>query len=190
MAVGAARALGEGNPGRSATDEVDSGDLSRIDKEDARMITEDKVQETLAAVDAMEDEKSPPHDGSGEATLLRLAALSPFEYERIREAEAKRLKIRVSALDKEIYQRRRQTEGAKDSALVEEVEPWPAPVNGNELLQQIRSHLEAHTILPTGAADALALWILGTYGYDAFRIWPGGVRNFVCEPFQLINRPG
>ena len=35
-------------------------------------------------------------------TVARLAAMPPIDYDRVREVEADRLKVRVSTLDKEV----------------------------------------------------------------------------------------
>lgn len=68
-------------------------------------------------------------------TVARLTALHPLEYEKVREAEAKRLEVRVGSLDKEvsIARRARKEEGGK-AAMFPVVEPWHEPVNGEELL--------------------------------------------------------
>ncbi|MEA1048582.1 DUF3631 domain-containing protein [Lamprobacter modestohalophilus] len=109
-----------------------------------------------------------------EATVERLARLSPLEYDRVREDEAKRLKVRAATLDKEVYRARKgQTDdGEQVTPLVEEVEPWEEPTDGGELLEAIKATLTRHMVLPDGAAVALPLWILGSYAFDAFRIWP------------------
>ncbi len=103
--------------------------------------------------------------------VYRLAALSPLEYDRVRESEAKTLGVRVTTLDRVIAQTRGGTD-KEPPALVEDLEPWPAPVEGAALLETIHQRLTRHAVLPEGAASALSLWVLGSYAYDAFRIWP------------------
>jgi putative DNA primase/helicase len=108
-----------------------------------------------------------------EAAVERLARLRPLDYERVRATEAKALGVRGAALDREVYAARKLTgDDPTSTPLVEEVAPHPDPVDGAELLDEIREVLIRHMALPTGAAEALALWILGSYAYDAFRIWP------------------
>lgn len=113
-------------------------------------------------------------DETLEATVARLARLSPLEYDQVREDEAKRIRVRAATLDKEVYQARKgQTEdGEQITPLVEEVQPWEEPTDGGELLEGIKATLTRHMVLPDGAAVALPLWILGSYIFDAFRIWP------------------
>jgi putative DNA primase/helicase len=49
---------------------------------------------------------------------------------------------------------------------MEEVEPWPEPVDGAALLNELRSALTKHVVLPPYASETLALWILHTYGFE------------------------
>lgn len=109
-----------------------------------------------------------------EATVERLARLSPLEYDQVREEEAKRIKVRAATLDKAVHQARKgQTgDGEQATPLVEGVEPWEEPVDGGELLAEIKATLTRYMVLPDGAAVALPLWTLGSYCFDAFRIWP------------------
>src|SRR5438105_10125785 len=46
------------------------------------------------------------------------------------------------------------------------VEPWPEPVNGKSLLDELRQFLTLFVILPKWAAETLALWILHTYAFE------------------------
>jgi putative DNA primase/helicase len=111
----------------------------------------------------------PPPDLN--AAVAALARLKPLEYDRIRQAEAERLGVRIGTLDAEVRKGRGNGE-ADPEALVETVEPWGEPVDGAELLAEVARLFARHVVLPEGAATALALWVLGTYAYDAFRVWP------------------
>src|SRR5439155_16958288 len=48
------------------------------------------------------------------------------------------------------------------------IEPWPEPVNGAEVLDQVVARFSLHTVLPRGAADAIALWDAHTHAFNAF----------------------
>ncbi|MBN1443107.1 MAG: DUF3631 domain-containing protein [Planctomycetes bacterium] len=61
---------------------------------------------------------------------------------------------------------------AHDCVLFEEVEPWPEPVDGAQLLDVLAREARRHLVLPGGAAEALAIWILFTHVHDAFTISP------------------
>lgn len=55
---------------------------------------------------------------------------------------------------------------------LEDPEPWPAPVDGAELLDGIEAAFERHLVLIDGAKEALALCVLKAHVLDAFEINP------------------
>jgi len=46
------------------------------------------------------------------------------------------------------------------------VEPWPEPVDGKSLLDELTQLLKLFVILPQWAAETLALWIVHTYAFE------------------------
>ena len=44
-----------------------------------------------------------------------------------------------------------------------ELQPWPHPVNGEDLLDELVALIEAHVALPNDAAVAVAIWIVHTW---------------------------
>src|SRR5260221_4941748 len=46
------------------------------------------------------------------------------------------------------------------------IEPWPEPVDGSVLLDEMVCTLKLFVILPKWAAETLALWILHTYAFQ------------------------
>jgi putative DNA primase/helicase len=50
--------------------------------------------------------------------------------------------------------------------------PWPDSVDGASLVFDLESAINAHAVLPDGAAVAMALWIVHTYCLDAAVITP------------------
>jgi len=104
----------------------------------------------------------------------RLAKLTKLDYERQREVAAKALGInRVSSLDAEVKQRQRQLKARDDrNELLTGIEPWPYPVDGNELALEIRELFKKHCVLPAGGEVALAIWCMASYTINAFRIFP------------------
>jgi len=106
--------------------------------------------------------------------VSELALLSNIEYEKVRKAEAKALGIRESILDKEVSkeQKRLEQEELNDNSIVSDVEEWPEAVQGDQLLSELQGIYKQYAILPEGADTALSLWTLGTYCFDAFRIYP------------------
>jgi len=56
--------------------------------------------------------------------------------------------------------------GPESALHVPVVEPWPEPVNGEPLLNDLRTLLQRFVLLPKWAPEALALWILHTYASE------------------------
>ena len=117
-----------------------------------------------------------------EEFLIRLAAMPALEYERARKDAAHMLGIsRLSALDAEVATRRpKAADGAQGFAVeLPDVEPWPDPVNGAEVLSAVAARFSLYVALPPGAADALTLWTAHTHGFAAFVHTP---RVNLCSP--------
>jgi putative DNA primase/helicase len=101
--------------------------------------------------------------------LKNLASLSPLQYELIRVATAERLGVRTTVLDAEVKKLRAvdTTEPGAGKALdIEDVEPYPDPVDGGQLLGRIVSEIGRFVALPDAADIALALWAVHTYAFD------------------------
>lgn len=102
--------------------------------------------------------------------FIRLAALSPAEYDRQRQAEADKLGIRCSTLDGEVSKWRPENENLAQGGTVDfqPVEPWPQPVDGTDLLNQVVAVIRRYIALPPHATEVLALWIAHVHVFDAF----------------------
>ena len=125
------------------------------------------------------------HGGSSadDETLSRLAAMSPLEYERKREAEAERLGCRASVLDSLVKAKRPSKPGNDtlqgQAVTLSNIEPWPEAVNGAEVLDWIVERFNRYVVLPLGAADVLALFCAHTHCYKVFQ----------CSPRLNISSP-
>jgi len=108
-----------------------------------------------------------------ELAINRLAALSPTEFAQVRKGEARKLGIRASDLDKFVKEKRGKATAISGQALnLNEPEPWPEPVDGVALLDSLSAAFTRFIVLPSGAAAALALWVVFTHAIDAFDIAP------------------
>ena len=86
--------------------------------------------------------------------LAALRARDPAAYERAR-ARLKKARVRVAALDQEVERRQPEPgDSVKQGRALEfpEIEPWPEPVNGAELLDAIAEHLQRFAIMPSDHA--------------------------------------
>ena len=100
----------------------------------------------------------------------------------MREAEAKRLEVRVGTLDAEVRKARGETAedtGQGQAFAIESPEPWPEPVNGAELLDELAATYRRYVVLPEHADIALALWTVHAYSYDYGR----------CTPILALTSP-
>jgi putative DNA primase/helicase len=115
-----------------------------------------------------------PDSAVADAEITRLAQLSTLDYERERETVAKRLSIRLPVLDELVARARQKTavESLVPSLPAVATPPWPAPVNGAQLLDDLTAAIRRYVVLEEGAAEATALWIVHTYCFDAFAITP------------------
>ena len=105
--------------------------------------------------------------------INRLAHLAPLEYEQCREAEAKKLNIRVSFLDKEV-ETLRSSHAIKqdDNTMFAHIEPWHDPINPAELLDDICKTVRFYIICNQETAIAATLWIAFTWFIDNMQVAP------------------
>jgi putative DNA primase/helicase len=129
--------------------------------------------EGLPALKQQIDSAAVPAETDTDA-YARLAALPPAEYDRCRGREAKSLGVRVSILDAEVEKLRGGTGGHLQGCAVEipEIELWPEPVCGAEVLADVAAAIARYVALPPGAADAMALWAAHSHCFQAFDMTP------------------
>ena len=66
-----------------------------------------------------------------------------------------------------------------------DVEPWPEPVNGAEILDAIAKRFDHYAVLPEGAADMLALWCAHTHVFKLFQKSP---RLYISAPTEECGK--
>jgi putative DNA primase/helicase len=122
---------------------------------------------------------SKPDEETENSEIARLASLSTLEYEREREVAAEAMSCRVSILDKLVKDARArlfpdEADDEKQGRAVSfaEPEPWPDPVVGSELLDEIAAALKRYVVMAERARHSIALWVLHTYLLDVFMISP------------------
>lgn len=141
--------------------------------------------ERYAAEAAAFHEENPPPTQDDENTervrhakdrLREIVTLPPLDYEVQREALAKELGLRVSALDKLVEAAKPKAGGEKveagDGDPFEDVEPAAEPVNGAALMAELQATISRFCILPDHSAPLMAAWILHAWSHDAFDISP------------------
>lgn len=115
------------------------------------------------------------------SAIPRLAALDAAEYEQCRKDMAKRLNVRVGYLDQEVSRERKGKGNGKteSESYFQEIEPWPEPVDGGDLLDRLCDAFRRFLALRHGADRALSLWALFTHVHDGAAISP---LLAVCSP--------
>jgi putative DNA primase/helicase len=103
-------------------------------------------------------------------TIARLAALSTLDYDRCREAEAARLGVRVSALDKAVAGARQSD--TEPTVNFVEIVPWPDPVDPATLLRELSDAVSRFIVCRTETAHAAALWAAMTWFMDVVQVAP------------------
>jgi Protein of unknown function (DUF3631) len=106
------------------------------------------------------DAETPDDD----AELARLARLPPLEYGRARRAAAEALgDIPVNLLDAAVKAKRAELglnaedDGKQGQAIsFPEPDPWPEPVDGAKLLDDIAKAIRLHVVMPDHACDTTA----------------------------------
>jgi Protein of unknown function (DUF3631) len=60
----------------------------------------------------------------------------------------------------------RVTAGRRKADWIIETEPWPEPVNGRALLDELAAVMRRYVVVPVHACNALALWVLHTHAFE------------------------
>lgn len=125
-----------------------------------------------------------------QAEVRRLAGLDPAAYETERKGAAGRLGWRAAILDAEVNKARPRNadppEGDDAPEPIETLDPWPDPVDGASLAEEIRDRLRAYVVFgAAGDADAAAIWIFGSYLMPVWRLWP---RLLITSPTKACGK--
>lgn len=129
---------------------------AQFDEQAARSTSQDEIAERLNA----------------------LAQLSPLDYDLAREAAAKELGVRLSTLDAEVERRRAMTTSAARD-FMNNPPPWPEPVDGVALLDELFNILDRYVVMTEAALTATALWIVHAHAHDAAQ----------CSPILFLSSP-
>lgn len=139
----------------------------------------------------------PLTDGSDDATIKRLAALSPLEYDRQRKSESERLNVRPATLDKLVAAERKGDDNARME--IDSIEPWPEQVAPAQLLTEVAECIRRFIVCEPDTAITAALWAAMTWFIDVVQVAPLAVITAPekrCGKSQLlfllgrlVNRP-
>jgi len=121
-----------------------------------------------------------------ESALRRLAAAS-LRLDRVgkaalRETAVKKLaRLKVVGSPARLIDAALGTDSTKEekedrlqgqAVTLQNADPYPEPVEGDKLLQELEKVFDQFLKLPAGAAEAMALWVVHTYALEAANISP------------------
>lgn len=66
-----------------------------------------------------------------------------------------------------------------ETQILPDITPWPEPVNGSALVNELVTTIKKYVYLPDGAAEVTAIWVLHTYVSDGYVFTP---RLFIHSP--------
>ncbi len=125
-------------------------------------------------------------------TIKKLSTLPALEYEQVREVEAKRLGVRVSALDNEVKSANKGTQ-TQGNVMFPEITVWHEPVNSGELLNELVAVTKRFIICDHETAIAVSLWCAFTWFVEYVQVAPLAVITAPekrCGKSQLLNLMG
>lgn len=99
---------------------------------------------------------------------LRQSDLPAFA--RLRD-QIKKLKVPMNLFDEAVATKPDDNAGSKKQ-IVEDLVPWPNPVDGEQLLDDMVAQLSRYTVADDATIYAAALWCLHTYCADALTVCP------------------
>lgn len=149
--------------GKAPTDFNDLHQLAGLDA-----IT-DQLTEQPAQSDTTATNVQGPTPADEDAYIRHLAGLKPLAYGRVRKGAADALRVTVGILDKLVEAERRALASQQDDhaaggcILFEDVEPWPADVDGAAVLDAAYALLARYVITDRETLRAAALWAAMTW---------------------------
>lgn len=112
----------------------------------------------------------PAEPVSIDAVILRLAKLSPLQYDLVRRQEARSLGVRPVTLDAAVRDARKGS--AAEDLPFTETEPWPEPVAPEILLNDIAATIRRFIVCDRDTAHAVTLWAAMTWFIDHVQVAP------------------
>lgn len=122
------------------------------------VLMEDGLDEVRALILTAKNYQESP-----EEAVERLKKLSPFEYDKTRKEEARKLNVSLSTLDKEVKKKNKEN---NCNQLLEETEMFDHMIDGIELVKETTNLIKRVSILPEKTTDIIALWIIFTWFID------------------------
>jgi hypothetical protein len=143
----------------------------------AKAVKQAPLWEPSSPATSADDARPDEEESEINIEVSRLAKLQLIKYEQDKDA-AEALGVRASVLDRLVQDERArlgtdEASGMQGRAITFAApEPWPEPVDGATLLDEISKAIGAHIVMPEASRDACALWVAHTFLLDCTMISP------------------
>ncbi|CAE6869892.1 hypothetical protein R69927_03279 [Paraburkholderia domus] len=156
------------------TDQSDFNDMGAACGADATKVA---IEEALSIAPLAVPTDATPAE-TDEQAIERLAALKPMQFDRVCKAEAKRMCVKASTLERLVKEARGEAESGQVAPFAE-VEPWAEPVDGAALLADMARTIKRFIVCDDETVTATSLWCVAAWLVEHVS---------VC-PILLINAP-
>ncbi len=120
-----------------------------------------------------EDSSTKDREHAVKCLSVGAAKLDPLQRVLLRSELVERFAMPAPVADAVVAKGKREATKQQGTAMLfVDPEPWPSPVDGASLLEEICRTVTRHVVLPSHSAVAVALWILHTHALEAAQITP------------------
>ena len=136
--------------------------------------------DVVTLLDAAQTDPGAPFEPSAVAMLRKLRAEDPANWQRARAMLKAIDGVTIGDLDRMTAPAGENGDRGQGRPVTwDDPEEWPEPVNGAELLDELKAKVEHYAVLPEGGAEAVTLWALYTWVF----------RAFATSPYLMVTAP-
>jgi hypothetical protein len=149
----------------------------KTDKEPSSIVraindAEEVKDPLVSLVERSATDPGAPFEPDAIKMLAKLKQTNSPEYERAR-ADFQKTDVRIGPLEKEVADAiKRDPSSQTQSMNLPQIEPWPDPVDGADLLNEIVAAVKSYLAIDTKYAQAITLWIVHSHALDCAQISP------------------
>lgn len=140
---------------------------------------------------AAAENELPPETNPLNDAVVRLAQISPLEYDKVRATEAAALGVRAGTLDAEVRTARKSLCATRNDD--GDIAPHPRPIEPAQLLDAVVAVIHRFIVAEPETMAAAALWIASTWFIDVAQVAPLAVITAPekrCGKSQLLTLIG
>lgn len=122
------------------------------------------------ALDQLDDDPGALYAPAVLDQLRQMRQDNPADFARTRQRVKESRMLAMAEFDR--LTAPQNEAGTAGDGIFDEVEPWPDPVDGAQLLRDIVAALQRHVIADRATLEAAALWVVFTWATDAVQVAP------------------